>query len=197
MFRISAVWCLFVFAVAAGSGYFIHLKLGSESLNAWGAYLSGCGALALALAAILAGFLAIRDYRSRALAEKSKWILQLYEKLFENPQYKHVRRKLDYDDTAQIKMLIGHDAENKQFTEAEQTVFDEFTDYLNFFEFIARLKEIGQLTSDDINASFDYYLRLLTNQRNPEIRQYLKREGFEKLDTLLLEYETKVQNDSA
>ena len=51
-----------------------------------GTYLSGCGALTLALAAIVAGFLAISDYRTRVLAEKSKWFLQLYEKM---PQALH------------------------------------------------------------------------------------------------------------
>jgi hypothetical protein len=190
VFKIGAVFCLLVLLVAIGSGYGIHLRLGSESLNAWGAYLSGCGALTLALAAILAGFLAISDYRTRVLAEKSKWFLQLYEKLFEGGQFKDVRRKLDYGDTDEIKMLIQRDEQSLEFTEAQQAKFDAFTDYLNFFEFIARLKEIGQLTSDDINATFNYYLILLTGPRNPEIRQYLKKEGFENLDKLLLEYES-------
>lgn len=196
MFKFGAIFCLLALLLAVVSGYGIHLKLGGEALNAWGAYLSGCGALTLALAAIVAGFLAISDYRTRVLAEKSKWFLQLYEKLFENPQYKHVRRKLDYEDVEEIKMLIHHDAQNIGFSQAQQTVFDEFTDYLNFFEFIAHLKEIGQVTSEDIKATFDYYLKLLTKARNPEIRQYLKKEGFENLDKLLLEYETQVPSHS-
>jgi hypothetical protein len=129
--------------------------------------------------------LAISDYRSRVLAEKSKWLLQLYEKLFENPQYKDVRRKLDYGDTEEIKALIALDAAGLDFAQDQQTKFDAFTDYLNFFEFIARLKVIGQLAHDDVNATFDYYLRLLSRQQNPEIRQYLKKEGFENLDKLL------------
>jgi hypothetical protein len=197
LFKTGATFCLFVPLIAIGSGYCIHLKLGSDSLNAWGAYLSGCGALTLALAAIVAGFLAINDYRSRVLAEKSNWFLQLYEKLFENPQYKYVRRKLDYGDTDEIKMLIHRDAQSLEFTEAQQTIFDEFTDYLNFFEFIAHLKEIGQVTSEDIRATFDYYLKLLTKARNPEIRQYLEKEGFENLDRLLLEYESQVKSHPA
>lgn len=197
MFKFGAIVCLIVLLVAMGSGYGIHLKLGNEALNAWGAYLSGCGALTLALAAIVAGFLAIRDYRTRALAEKSKWFLQLYEKLFEGGQFKDVRRKLDYGDTDEIKMLIHRDAQSLEFSEAQQAKFDSFTDYLNFFEFIARLKEIGQLTSDDIDATFNYYLLLLTKPRNPEIRQYLKKEGFENLDKLLLEYENQIQSGRA
>lgn len=195
--KIGVICCSIALLVAIGSGYCIHLKLGSEPLNAWGAYLAGCGALALALAAIVAGSLAISDYRSRMLAEKSKWLLQLYEKLFENPQYKDVRRKLDCGDTDEYKMLIHCDAQGLEFTEAQQAKFDAFTDYLNFFEFIARLKEIGQITSEDLSATFDYYLRLLTKARNPEIRQYLKKDGFENLDKLLPEYESQVKSHPA
>jgi hypothetical protein len=172
-------------------GYCIHLQLGSEALNAWGAYLTGGATIVLSSVAIVAGFQGLREYRSRMIAEKSKWFLQLYEKLFENPQYKDVRRRLDYDDADEIKALLKADLGNQKFTFDQQVKFDEFTDYLNFFELIALLKAIGQLTSEDIRATFDYYLRLLTHQRNPEIRQYLKKEGFENLDKLLNEYETE------
>src|SRR5271154_6397410 len=118
MLKIGALVCAIVLVVAIASGYSIHLRLGNESLNAWGAYLAGCGALSLSLAAIVGGFLAISDYRTRVLAEKSKWFLQLYEKLFEGGQFKDVRRKLDYGDTDEIKMLIHRDAQSLEFTEA-------------------------------------------------------------------------------
>ena len=192
MGKVFAVLCAIavVLCLTVGSGYLIHLKLGSEAVSAWGAYLAGCGTLAVSLAAIVTGSLAYRDYRTRLLADKSKWLFQLYEKLFESAQYKGVRRKIDYGETEEIKMLIKLDAENEKFTEAQQGVFDQFTDYLNFFEFLARLKEVGELTSQDISATFDYYLKLLARKRNPEIRQYLEKEGFESLNKLLLqEYE--------
>lgn len=110
MVKIAIICCLLVFCTTIVSGYGIHLKLGGEALSAWGGYLSGCAALTLALAGIVAGSVGISDYRNRVLAEKSKWLLQLYEKLFENPQYKDVRRKLDFGDTEEIKRLIALDA---------------------------------------------------------------------------------------
>ncbi|HSY33081.1 MAG TPA: hypothetical protein VLA42_13925 [Verrucomicrobiae bacterium] len=170
-------------------GYGIHLKLGSESLSAWGAYLAGAATLILACAAIWAGLVGFQDYRYKVIAEKSKWLLQLYEKSFENAQYKEVRRKLDYDDTEEIKTLIRADAVGLKFTLDQQKQFDAFTDYLNFVELIARLKIIGQLSGEAIKATFDYYLNLLKKQRNPEIRGYLLKEGFENLNELLLDYE--------
>jgi len=171
------------------AGYCIHLRLGGEALGAWGGYLTGSATLLLAVAAIIAGFVGGRDYRAKVVAEKAKWLLQLYEKLFENANYKDVRRKLDYDDTEEIEALIKADGEGRKFTESQQVVFDQFTDYLNLFEMVARLRAIKQLTSEDIKATFDYYLRLLTEKRNPVIREYLKKEGFENLDKLLKEYE--------
>ena len=176
--------------VLIGIGYRVHLNLGSEGLNAWGAYLTGGSTLILSLAAVLGGSLALRDYRARSVAEKAKWLLQLYEKMFEEGQFKEVRRKLDYDDSDEIKALIKADLDGIEFTSDQQVKFDNFTDYLNFFELIAHLRDIGQLTSEDISATFDYYLRLLTRQKNPEIRQYLSKEGFENLDRLLTEYES-------
>jgi hypothetical protein len=170
-------------------GCIVHLKLGAEGLNAWGAYLSGCATLLLSLAAIVTGAQGLKQYRAKISGDKAKWLFQLYEKLFEHTQYKDVRRKLDYDDTAEIKSLIAKDKNGQAFQPAERVAFDVFTDYLNFFEMIAHLREAGQLTSSDIRATFDYYLRLLTKRRNPEIREYLKKDGFESLDKLLLEYE--------
>jgi hypothetical protein len=171
------------------SGYGIHCQLGSNALNAWGTWLTGCATLIVSGTAIFAGIQGLQEYRAKLAADKAKWLFQLYEKLFENGQYKSVRRKLDYDDTSELKALIDKDKNNQEFEPAERVTFDEFTDYLNFFEMIAHLKEAHQLTSADVRATFDYYLRLFTRRRNPEIREYLKKEGFESLDKLLFEYE--------
>ncbi len=186
------IFVLSVFVSVLRIGYCLRLNVGSEALNAWGAYLTGCATMLIALAAIFGGSWAYSDYRIRAVAEKSRWVLQLHEKLFERSGLKEVRRKLDYGDTEEIKELIKADMEGRQFTPAEQGKFDDFTDYLNFFELIARLQIIGQLDNEDIKASFNYYLGLLTKKRNPEIREYLIKEGFENLGKLLTdEYETQ------
>lgn len=191
MGRLASALICFLFLVATGivCGYCIHLQLGSEALNAWGTYLTGTATIVLSCAAIMTGFLAVREYGARTNAEKARWLYQLYEKFFENNSYKHVRRKLDYDHVEEIEGLIQMVGQNKSLSSDQEAHFDEFTDYLNFFEMIGLLKKLGQLTSADIRATFDYYLRLLTNKRNPQIRQYLVREGFENLDRLLVEYE--------
>jgi len=193
-----AVWILLIFVGVVASGYCIRHGFGNEALDAWGAYLEGCATLILAGAAGFAGIQALQEYRTKIAtekakieADKAKWLFQLYHRLFEENQYKAVRRKLDYDDTSEIKALIAKDKKGEPFDPAEMVAFDEFTDYLNFFEMIAHLKEANQLSSPDIQATFDYYLRLLTKKKNPEIREYLKKDGFESLDKLLLQYEDK------
>jgi gamma-glutamylcyclotransferase (GGCT)/AIG2-like uncharacterized protein YtfP len=53
----------------------------------------------------------------------------------------------------------------------------------NFFEFVGSLKKLGQLSSDDVRALIDYYLRNLAN--HDWIRNFVKESGFESLDALL------------
>jgi hypothetical protein len=163
----------------------------SKTLGEWGEYLTGTATLVLACGAVVGLIQGLRDYRSKIDVEKAKWFLQLYEKFFEHNQYKAVRRRLDYDETDKINQLIAAASQGHKFSTDEQIEFDDFTDYLNFFELIALLKKTGQLTSDDIKAGFEYYLRLLTKGQNPVIRRYLVEAGFKNLDRLLEEYESQ------
>lgn len=65
------------------------------------------------------------------------------------------------------------------------TLVEDFVDYLNFFEFVASLRRLGQLKTTEISMLFDYYLRLLC--RHEFVRDYIRRHGFEGLDTLLID----------
>jgi hypothetical protein len=60
-----------------------------------------------------------------------------------------------------------------------------FTDYLNFFEFIAFLKKGNQLKDSEINALFGYYLDCLN--RHDRVKQYISNpeNGYEGLADLL------------
>ena len=59
----------------------------------------------------------------------------------------------------------------------------EFTDYLNFFEFVAVLEKSGQLKSNEIEDLFHYYLDCL--EKSPKIREYLAAKGYEHLGEFL------------
>lgn len=69
---------------------------------------------------------------------------------------------------------------------ANRLVIEEkaaFTDYLNFFEYVAFLKKSKQLRNRDVEALFDYYLKCL--KRHDRVRTYIDNNGYEHLSHLL------------
>ena len=60
---------------------------------------------------------------------------------------------------------------------------EKLVDYLNFFEFIASLWKLGQLSIQEINLMFEYYIRLLG--KFDFLMKYIHDEGFEGLADLV------------
>ncbi|MGH9671013.1 MAG: hypothetical protein ACRD3A_12985 [Terriglobales bacterium] len=119
--------------------------------------------------AVLAAGGAVWIYFWNSRLEKAKWGLQLYEKFYESDKYKATRDALDCEaDSADVKLLV--EKENP-----------EFTDYLNFFEFVAFLEESQQLEDQQVETLFDYYLSSLS--KHSSVLRYVgdKNKGFEKL----------------
>jgi uncharacterized protein YdiU (UPF0061 family) len=112
-------------------------------------------AVGTALAAVFAAFV----YRRNSALERAKWAAGLYEKFFEAATLKQMRDKLDcLNDTDLVNEIVMRE---------EST----FTDYLNFFEFIAFLKMSRQLEDSEIDALFGYYLDCLN--RHDRLKQYI------------------------
>ena len=111
-------------------------------------------------------------YRNSAF-ERAKWAANLYEKFYEGTTLKQVRDRLD--------CLNDLDSVNEIVLREEPT----FTDYLNFFEFIAFLKTSKQLKDSEIEALFGYYLDCLN--RHDRVKQYIlnPENGYEGLAKLL------------
>jgi gamma-glutamylcyclotransferase (GGCT)/AIG2-like uncharacterized protein YtfP len=84
----------------------------------------------------------------------------LYEKFYQKDDFKPVREILDCDadDSPEIRRLISEEP-------------PEFTDYLNFFEFVAVLGKSRQLKPDEIEDLFRYYLDCL--EKNRKVRDYI------------------------
>ncbi len=170
----------------------------SESLKSWGEYLTGAGTVGLVAGALYAAAAALREYQrernadqQRVQLEKAKWLSDLYQSFYETGSYKKIRRKIDFGDVEDILKLIGKDAEpHVQFSEADRELFDEFTDYLNLFEFVSYLSTLNQLDAEDIKALFAYYLqRLVEVDTDGRIRRYLADNGYGNLSRLLKGYE--------
>lgn len=122
--------------------------------------------------AVAAGFAAF-VYRRNSVLERAKWASTLYEKFYEADTLKEMRDKLDCSkDSDSVNEIVMREE-------------PAFTDYLNFFEFIAFLKTSKQLKDAEIEALFGYYLDCLS--RHDPVRQYIAdaENGYEGLKGLL------------
>lgn len=121
---------------------------------------------------LVAAFWAVWTYQKSVKLARAKWMKELYEKFYEQQQLKPVREQLDGGDEQTVTKLVRDEDQS-------------FTDYLNFFEFLAYLEESGQVSRADMLGLFGYYLENLKSSR--AVREYVNKpaKGFEKLQKLL------------
>jgi hypothetical protein len=126
--------------------------------------------------AIAAALVALWTYRENSRRERAKWMIQLYEKFYEEERYKPIREMLDCElDSSQLPRV-------KELVDEEDA---SFTDYLNFFEFVAFLAETKQIEKSDVLQLFQYYLKRMKQQHT--VMAYIDNDqkGFEQLRGLL------------
>lgn len=127
-----------------------------------------------ALGTVVAALAAVVVYLRNSKLERAKWALSLYEKFYERKELKEIRDILDSNpDNASVSALV-------------LKCSSEFTDYLNFFEFVAFLKKEKHLTESEVKALFDYYLKCLS--RHPRVTNFIRDNGYEELDLLLKDW---------
>lgn len=122
--------------------------------------------------AIIAAIWALVVYRRNRRLEQAKWLSTFYDKFYESKEYKRVRELLDSQKFDEIREMV----ENEDAA---------FTDYLNFFEHVAIFAHSKQLRTDDVEASFCYYLNCL--KTHEKVLEYInnKDKGYEKLKAYL------------
>ena len=111
------------------------------------------------LAGMSAIIAALTYWRNLGL-ERARWLASLYSKFYEALDLRMIREILDCsapNSPEVLKLVEDQDA--------------RFTDYLNFFEFMAYLNACGQLSHRDVAALFDYYLRVLS--KHEAVRKYV------------------------
>ena len=101
------------------------------------------GAWALILFAIK-----VRTDRAALRSEHAEWVTKLYEKFYENNNLKAVRQSVDCGNSEAHQQLVTEESA-------------EFTDFLNFFEYVAYLWHNRQLSNAEVNGLFGYYLDCL------------------------------------
>ncbi|PYX62524.1 MAG: hypothetical protein DMG74_20475 [Acidobacteria bacterium] len=127
------------------------------------------------IAGVFAAFWAVMVYQSNSRRERARWAESLYSRFFEREDLKHVRDLLDCNSG------------DPQVSELVTTETSSWTDYLNFFEFMAYLQTSKQLSGRDVQALFGYYLECL--KRHREVVAYIrnKEKGYEYLRKSLLD----------
>lgn len=130
------------------------------------------------LTAVLGAPWAIVSYWRSVRTRRAEWLTSLHEKFFETDRYANIRRVLDYRTEPEYSQLSTAVAAGSYHPLA-----DELYRYLNFFELIASLRDLNQISEKEITALFDYDLRTLTN--HSFVVTALGPQGFEKLPSLL------------
>jgi hypothetical protein len=111
------------------------------------------------IAASIAALGALFVYQKNSKFERARWASQLYESFYQKDNLKGIRDKLDCAaDSDEVKQLVAQEDA-------------QFTDYLNFFEFIAFLKTTKQLGDSEVEDLFGYYLNCLN--RHADVRKYI------------------------
>lgn len=140
--------------------------------------LANMATVVTGIVAVVGSIAAIVTYYRSVRTKRAEWLASLHEKFFELGRYAHVRRVLDYVEEPSYSGLASAVADGKHHPLA-----DEFFRYLNFFEFLASLRDLDEIKKEEIIALFEYDLRLI--QTRPFVVDVLEREGFERLPKLL------------
>jgi hypothetical protein len=127
----------------------------------------------------LAGFaMALLTFMQSVRTKRAEWLASLHKDFFESGRYDTVRRILDYEPRVEYARL-----RNAVEKEMHVPAIDELHRYLNFFEFLAGLRKLNQISDDEIIGLFDYDLKLI--RRTDFIGDTLREHGYERLADLL------------
>lgn len=130
--------------------------------------------------AVVGIWLSWKTFKANQRIRRAEWLRSLFEKFYESEKYKDVRRWLDFDDLRQKE--LGNDISHFQ-NDAEHLKEEKLADYLNFFEFIAALEKLKQLSLNEIKLLFAYYLDRI--KQTSICTEYIRAGNYRNLSNLL------------
>jgi hypothetical protein len=134
--------------------------------------------IAAALVGAIGAAFAVNAYRQSVRLKRAEWLQKLYQQFYELERYKTVREILDYRPERELSEIYAHLND-----ESKGVLVDQLWDYLNFFEFVAGLLKLKQITSEDLKLLFEYPLQRIADDQ--QIMARLSQEGYEHLHALL------------
>jgi hypothetical protein len=132
----------------------------------------------LNISALIGGALAVATFWRNLRLRRAEWLYNLHAKFYESETYKRIRRILDYQPQPQFNELRKAVLEG-----GNDDLVEAFVDYLNFFEFVASLWKLHQLSIREIRMIFEYYILLLRNR--DFALDFIRKNGFENLNELI------------
>lgn len=139
---------------------------------------------------VVGGGIALYTFWRSGKVKRAEWLSSLHAKFYESSNYKMIRRLIDYEEqpafgNLQAAIALGGD----------KALEESLVDYLNFFEFIASLRVLGQLSTREICMVFEYYLLRLNDHEF--IMAYTATNGFENLVKLISDLERRQAREAA
>lgn len=128
--------------------------------------------------AIVAGAIAAITFWRSARLRRAEWLHDLYARFYESGSYKWMRHIVDYEPKPEFGNL--REAVTKG---GSDELAESLVDYLNFFEFVASLWKLRQLSTREIAMVFEYYIVQLEN--HDFIMEFINTQSFENLALLI------------
>lgn len=100
-----------------------------------------------------------------------------------------MRRIIDYETEKLAEVQKAIEKSLLEGREESIELRDELDDYLNFFEFIASLWKMEQLSLDQVKMIFEYYINRIADHKF--LLDYITDQGFENLNALLSQFKSK------
>lgn len=127
---------------------------------------------------IVISLLSLRSLNARLKQQKTEWLHLLYEKYYENDEYREIEEMIEYssdDEVAILKAAITQ--------ENDRVLIRKLDKYLNFFNLIGSMLEQERINIKSIRSLFDYNIRNL--KKNPDVYEYMIKYKFNKAKYLL------------
>jgi len=135
------------------------------------------------LTGIIGGIYGLRQYYLNSKIKRAEVLSGLVERFYFEGKFTKVREWLDTDRQKKMSWEVF-----KKETEKEN-IAAEFSDYLNYFQFIVSLRKLAQIKDSDISVMFNYYIVNLKNNTN--VMKYLVEYGYKELNDFILKYHAK------
>lgn len=144
--------------------------------------------------ALTAAAITVFTFWRNGTLRRAEWLSELHGKFYEENTYKRVRLILDYrpePDYTRLRVSVSPKGGDNELAEG-------FVDYLNFFEFIATLLKLRQLSFREIDMMFDYYIDNLRGHQDDFVMEFVREHGFENLKELIRSFRSanRIPNDA-